>query len=77
MKNTPHADLMGKDGYVYSGVHQYHGSSGNGHFSCDPCSYLLGGMPTAGLTQSCKDTYTGWDDIVGKIFTSVFFGKFF
>ena len=73
VKNSPHDDLTGKEGYSYGGGFQYCGSSGTGHCYCSPRYSLLGGIPTVGLPQSRKDTYTGWDDIVGKISTSRFF----
>ena len=76
MKNSPRGDMTVKEGYGYGSSRQYHGSSGTGHRSCASCSSLLGGMPAAGLLQSRKETYNGWDDVVGKIYTSVFFGMF-
>ena len=76
MNNPPRSNLEGKEGYGYGGGCQYCGSSGTGHRSCAPRSSLLGGMSTVGLPQSHKETYTGWDDIVGKISTSGFFGMF-
>ena len=72
MNNFPRDDLTGKEGYGYGGGHQYCGSSVTGHYLYAPRSYLLGGMPIVVLPQSRKETYTGWDDIFGKIFTSGF-----
>ena len=77
MKNYPHVDLAGKAEYGYGGGSQYCGSSGTGHSSYDTLSYILSGMPTAGLPQSHKDTYNRWDNIVGKIASSVFLVCFF
>ena len=77
VKNLPRDDLTGKEGYGYGGGRQYCGSSGTGHSYCDTGSSILGGITTAGLTQSHRETYNGWDYIVGKISTSGFFSMFF
>ena len=74
MKNFLCDDLPGKEGYGYDSGCQYCGSSGTGHRSCDHIYSLLGGITTSGLTQSQKETYTGWEDIVGNIYTGGFFG---
>ena len=66
-------DLTGMKVYGYGGGHQYRGSSGTGHCYCPPRYYLLGGTPTSGLIQSRQETYSGWDNIVGKISTNGFF----
>ena len=76
VNNFPCDDLTGKEGYGYGGGCQYRGSSGTSHHSCDPSSYLFVGMPNVGLSQSCKETYTGWYNIVGNISTSGVFGFF-
>ena len=76
-KNSPPHDMTGKDGYSYGGGRQYCSTSGTLHCSCAPHSSLLGGIPNAVLPQSHKETHTGWNDIVGKISTSVCFGMFF
>ena len=72
-KNFSRDDLTGKEGYGYGNGRQYCGYSGTIHCYSDPCYYLLGGMPTEELPQYLKKTYTGWDNIVGKISTSGFF----
>ena len=77
VNNLPCDDLTGNEGCGYGGSCQYRGSSGTGHSSCDPSSSLLVGMPNVGLSQSCKETYTGWDNMIGKISTSRFFVMFF
>ena len=77
MKNPPHINMTGKEGYGYGGGHKYCGSSGTGHCSCAPHSSLFCGIQTAGLPQSRKETYTKYDDIVGNISASGFFGMFF
>ena len=76
MKNLPRDDLTGKEGYGYSGGRRYHGSSGTGHRSCATHYSLLGGMSTVVLPQYHKETYTRWDNIVGKIYTSGFFLRY-
>ena len=68
--------MAGKEGYGYGGGCQYCGSSGTGHHSCSLYSSILGGMPTTVLPQSRKESYTGWDNIVGNIYTSGFFSMF-
>ena len=77
MNNFPRDDMEGKEGYGYDGGRQYSSSYGTGHCSCAPRSSLLGGMPTVGLLQSRKETYTEWYAIVGKISSSGFLGMFF
>ena len=73
VNNFPRDDMTGKEGHGYGGGRQYRGPYGTGHSSCAPNYYLLGGIPTAELPHYCKETFTAWGDIVGKIFTSGFF----
>ena len=77
VKNLPHGDLTDKERYGYGDGFKYCSSSGTGHRFCATRSSLSGGMLTAGLTQSCKETYTGWDDIVGKILLAGFWVGFY
>ena len=69
VNKPPRGNLTGKEGYGYGVGPQYHSYSGTSNRSCAPHFSILGGMPTARLPQSRKETYTGWDDIVGNIST--------